>query len=105
MGLEVRDVESLREHYGLTLRHWVANLAEHREEAIADIGAERERIWDLYMTGSATAFELADISVFQTLAVRAGDAHRLPLDRSQLIDDLAGDEWFDQAEARALTTS
>ena len=26
-GFEIRDVESLREHYALTLRRWVANLA------------------------------------------------------------------------------
>ena len=32
-GLEIRDVESLREHYALTLRRWVANLAADREEA------------------------------------------------------------------------
>ena len=28
-GLEVRDVESLREHYALTLRHWVRSLETH----------------------------------------------------------------------------
>ena len=27
-GFEVRDVESLREHYALTLRHWVRRLEE-----------------------------------------------------------------------------
>ena len=37
-GLEVRDVESLREHYPLTLRRWVANLHAHHDEAVADIG-------------------------------------------------------------------
>jgi hypothetical protein len=60
------------------------------------------------MVGSATAFELADISIFQTLAVRGGGAHRLPLERRELIGDLAGEAWFDQAEGprgRALTTS
>ena len=37
-GFEIRDVESLREHYALTLRRWVANLAAGREAAIAEIG-------------------------------------------------------------------
>lgn len=32
-GVEVRDVESLREHYGRTLRHWVGNLQQHWTDA------------------------------------------------------------------------
>lgn len=68
-GQELRDTESLREHYALTLRHWVANLAADRELAIAEAGPERHRIWDLYMTASALAFERGDISVHQMLAV------------------------------------
>jgi cyclopropane-fatty-acyl-phospholipid synthase len=80
-GLEMRDDESLREHYPLTLRRWLANLAEHREQAIAQAGAERERVWRLYMTGSALAFERGDISVHQVLAAAPGAAHGLPLVR------------------------
>ena len=46
-GLEIRDDESLREHYALTLRRWVANLAANRDAAIAEAGTERERVWRL----------------------------------------------------------
>jgi cyclopropane-fatty-acyl-phospholipid synthase len=84
-GLETRDVESLREHYALTLRRWVRNLAEHRDEAIALAGADRERVWRLYMTGSAKAFEDGDITVYQVLAARRGAPHGLPLRRDWLI--------------------
>ena len=89
-GLELRDVESLREHYVLTLRRWLGNLAEHRDEAARVGGVERERIWRLYMTGAANAFADNEISIFQTLAVRPGAPHRLPLDRSQLIARAGG---------------
>jgi cyclopropane-fatty-acyl-phospholipid synthase len=85
-GLEPRDVESLREHYPLTLRCWLRNLAEHRAEAVADIGAERTRTWRLYLTASAVGFEDSDISVFQVLVARGGAAHGLPLDRSAFRD-------------------
>ncbi|MGH2930886.1 MAG: class I SAM-dependent methyltransferase, partial [Solirubrobacteraceae bacterium] len=51
-GLEIRDAESMREHYGLTLRRWLANLAANRDQAIAEVGSERERVWRLYMLGS-----------------------------------------------------
>src|SRR5207302_5438704 len=44
-GLEVRDVESLREHYPLTLRRWLANLESGRERALSIVGPERERAW------------------------------------------------------------
>jgi cyclopropane-fatty-acyl-phospholipid synthase len=54
-GLEIRDGESLREHYPLTLRRWLANLAAARDAAVAQAGAARTRIWRLYMTGSALA--------------------------------------------------
>src|SRR5581483_9705185 len=38
-GFEVRDVESLREHYARTLRCWVDNLETHWDEAVAEAGA------------------------------------------------------------------
>lgn len=68
-GQELRDAEGLREHYALTLRHWVNNLATDPEFAISEAGAERERIWRLYMTASALAFDRGDVSVQQLLAV------------------------------------
>lgn len=85
-GLEVRDIESLREHYALTLRRWVRNLGVARDAAIREAGPEVERIWRLYMTGSASAFANGEISVFQTLAVHRGERdHRLPYDRLRLL--------------------
>ncbi|MBV8432095.1 MAG: class I SAM-dependent methyltransferase [Solirubrobacterales bacterium] len=84
-GLEVRDVESLREHYPLTLRRWSANLAANRRMAISEVGSQRERVWRLYMVGSALGFEAGEISVHQVLAVRTGAPHRLPLDRLKLL--------------------
>jgi cyclopropane-fatty-acyl-phospholipid synthase len=88
-GLEPRDVEALREHYPLTLRAWSRNLARHREAAIARAGRERERVWRLYMAGAALAFERGELGVFQTLAVRPGAPHRLPLLREQLTSAAA----------------
>jgi cyclopropane-fatty-acyl-phospholipid synthase len=79
--LEVRDLESLREHYALTLQRWLANLDAKRDAAVQAAGPERERIWRLYMTGAASAFEYGELSVFQTLAARPGASHRLPLTR------------------------
>ncbi|MGI8624349.1 MAG: class I SAM-dependent methyltransferase [Solirubrobacteraceae bacterium] len=80
-GLETRDVESLREHYALTLRRWLGNLDADHAAVIADVGVERERVWQLYMTGSASAFEDGDITLHQVLAARSGAPHGLDLTR------------------------
>ena len=69
-GLEARHLESLREHYAVTLRAWVANLERNWERAVAEVGAARARIWRLYMAGSALAFETNRTQVHQLLAVR-----------------------------------
>jgi cyclopropane-fatty-acyl-phospholipid synthase len=82
-GLEVRDLESLRDHYPLTLRAWVRNLQEHRQAAIAEAGEPRERVWRMYMLGSALGFEEGDISVFQVLTAKPGAPNALPLMRSE----------------------
>jgi cyclopropane-fatty-acyl-phospholipid synthase len=84
-GLEIRDLESLREHYPLTLRAWSANLAAGRERAVAEVGAERERVWRLYMPASALAFESGEMTVYQVLAARPGGPHGLPLDRRHMV--------------------
>jgi cyclopropane-fatty-acyl-phospholipid synthase len=74
-GLEVRHVETLREHYERTLRAWVANLEASWQEAVAEIGEARARIWRLYMAGSALAFAANDIQVQQVLAVLPERGH------------------------------
>jgi cyclopropane-fatty-acyl-phospholipid synthase len=69
-GFEVRHEESLREHYARTLRHWVANLERGWEAAVAEVGANRARIWHLYMAGSAVGFEAGRLQVHQVLGYR-----------------------------------
>jgi len=80
-GFEVRHVESLREHYALTLRRWVANLEEHWDEAVAEVGAPRARVWRLYMAASAINFEAGRSQIHQALSVprEPGGRSGLPL--------------------------
>jgi cyclopropane-fatty-acyl-phospholipid synthase len=75
-GFEVRDVESLREHYSRTLHHWVSNLEEHWEEAVALVGLPRASIWRLYMAASANGFDDGGLAIHQVLGVVPGpDGH------------------------------
>jgi cyclopropane-fatty-acyl-phospholipid synthase len=79
-GFEVRHLENLREHYALTLRAWVGNLESRWEEAVAEVGRARARIWRLFMAGSALGFETGRLQVHQVVAVRGdGGASGMPL--------------------------
>jgi len=73
-GFEVRHEENLREHYALTLMHWSRNLDEHWDEAVAEIGAGKARVWRLYLAASRMGFARNMIQLHQVLAV-APDEH------------------------------
>jgi len=87
-GFEVRDVESLREHYARTLRHWVSRLESHYEDAKRITSETIYRIWRIYMAGSAYAFTRGKINVYQVLFSKpqAGET-RLPLTRADWYID------------------
>jgi cyclopropane-fatty-acyl-phospholipid synthase len=84
LGLEARDVESLREHYARTLRSWVRNLESNWAEAVELVGLGRAKVWRLYMAGSALGFEASRINVHQVLGVKPdGQGHSgMPTTRS-----------------------
>ncbi len=92
-GFEVRDVESLREHYAKTLRAWVTNLERNRDAAIAAAGEESYRLWRLYMAGSAQGFRVGRIGVYQSLLARPHPGGRvdLPPTRADLYSHNGGD--------------
>jgi cyclopropane-fatty-acyl-phospholipid synthase len=87
VDLEVRDVESLREHYPLTLRRWVDNLEANWDEAVALVGPVRARVWRLYMLGAIIAFELHQIAVHQVLGVKTGPQGQsgMPMTRAGMV--------------------
>ena len=88
-GFEIRDVENLREHYVLTLRHWLRRLEAHHDGALRFIDEPTYRVWRLYIAGSAHGFRHGHIAVYQTLLVKldaAGKAN-VPLTRN---------DWYEQ---------
>lgn len=86
-GLEVRDVESLREHYSETLHAWVGNLENAWDRAIKIVGLPRARIWQLYMAASANGFDDGGLAVHQVLAVApgSGGASAMPRTRAGVL--------------------
>jgi len=77
-GLECWDAECLRPHYARTLWHWVDRLEAHAAEAKKLVGEEKYRVWQIYMAGSAHAFERGWMSLFQILAGKPLENGTLP---------------------------
>lgn len=75
-GFEVRHQENLREHYAMTLRDWGANLVAGWDDAVAEVGLRKARVWQLYMAASRVGFDTNRIQLHQILGVRLGNDHR-----------------------------
>ena len=73
-GFLVYDVENLREHYARTCRLWAERLQARFDEAIAEVGEAKARLWLLYLTGCSITFERGSAQIFQTVVdqTRAG---------------------------------
>ncbi|WP_329294681.1 cyclopropane-fatty-acyl-phospholipid synthase family protein [Streptomyces sp. NBC_01455] len=92
-GLEVRSVESLREHYVRTVAAWHRTLEERWDDFVRLVGTETARVWRLYLVGGALAFQERRMGVDQILSVRPapGGSSGMPA--------VPGD-WYTQAEER-----
>ena len=62
--------ENLRQHYAMTLRDWCANLVDHWDEAVEEVGEPMAKLWGLYMGACQYGFEHNKIQLHQILAVR-----------------------------------
>ena len=92
-GFEVRDVDSLREHYAETLTHWLERFERNQAEAEHLVGVRRTRAYRLYLAASAALFRSGRISVFQTLLAKPGEAGRV-----QGVPNWRG-EWYENQAA------
>ena len=88
-GFEIRDVENLREHYGLTLEHWLRRLEAAHSAALAFVPEETYRVWRLYLAGSGHGFRRGHIAVYQALLTKLDDrgGAQLPLTRTDWYQD------------------
>jgi cyclopropane-fatty-acyl-phospholipid synthase len=69
-GFEVRDVENLREHYALTLRHWLRGMEQNAEQARRLVDEVTYRIWRWHMAGSAYSFKSGKLNLYQTMFMK-----------------------------------
>lgn len=84
-GFEIHDVEGLRPHYALTLRHWVRRLEANREAALREVDEPTFRVWRLYMATCALEFESGGTGIYQILASKRNEGEwPVPLSRCDL---------------------
>ncbi|GAA2072028.1 cyclopropane-fatty-acyl-phospholipid synthase family protein [Aeromicrobium halocynthiae] len=83
-GLEIRDVQAMREHYPQTVAAWAARLEASWGSAVALVGEEMARVWRLYLAGGSLAFEENRMGVDQILAVKPSTSGESGMPRSPL---------------------
>jgi cyclopropane-fatty-acyl-phospholipid synthase len=90
--MSVVDVENLRAHYALTLKHW----RERYERAVAAgrVGFDQRfrRMWDLYLAGSEASFRTGWLQLFQVVFAPSG-SNAVPWTRDALYEDGGGLRW------------
>jgi len=65
--LSVLDVENLRQHYALTLRHWLRRFEAHEDEVRRMMDEDFFRAWRLYLAGSIAAFQVGELQLYQVV--------------------------------------
>ena len=78
-GFETRDVQNLREHHALTLRHWLHRLETNHEAAAQTVGEVAYRCWHLLIAFSKYFMDTGLLAEFQTLFGKPTEDGRLSL--------------------------
>jgi cyclopropane-fatty-acyl-phospholipid synthase len=69
-GMSVLDVENIRLHYALTLRHWLERFESHAKDIEKMMDTEFVQAWRLYLSGSIAAFTVGELQLFQVVFTR-----------------------------------
>jgi cyclopropane-fatty-acyl-phospholipid synthase len=83
-GLLATDVETLRLHYAMTLRHWRQRFRANWNTAVARFGERFCRMWEAYLAMSETGFRYQGLMVFQLQLAK--DLRALPLTRDHMFE-------------------
>jgi cyclopropane-fatty-acyl-phospholipid synthase len=70
-GLEMRNVECLRESYVLTLQAWLNNLQKYEAQVLQFVSPAAHRAYKLYIAGLIRSFRIGHHTVHQVLMQKA----------------------------------
>lgn len=85
-GFEVRDVENLRPHYAITLRHWLERLNANWARVVDEVGLPTARVYRAYLAYCSWAFAANKNCLMHSLFAKPAANGRvdLPLTRADL---------------------
>jgi cyclopropane-fatty-acyl-phospholipid synthase len=93
----VLDIENLRLHYARTLEHWLERFERSADRVAEMFSPAFVRTWRLYLAGSAAAFRVGTLQLFQIVFARARN-NRIPWTRAHLYSENRADqleqEWL-----------
>ena len=92
------DVENLRLHYALTLRHWLERATAARAKIVKMYDERFFRMWEFYLAGGIVMFESGAACNYQVQYIR--DRRALPITRDYMAEAEARYRKI-AAEARA----
>ena len=78
------DIENLRLHYALTLRHWQDRAMRARAKIVAMYDERFFRMWEFYLAGGIVMFENGAACNYQVQYVR--DRNALPITRDYMAE-------------------
>lgn len=82
----VIDVENLRFHYARTLEEWLSRYQANFDSIASRFGSSFARMWRLYLAGSAAAFHVGTLQLFQ-IAFAGAKCDEIPWTRAHLYRD------------------
>jgi cyclopropane-fatty-acyl-phospholipid synthase len=93
VGFEVRDLESLREHYALTARQWSRQLEAHRKDVLRLVGEKTYRVYRLYLAAVVHTFVSRRNGLNQILFAKplADGSVRIPQTRTDIYRSAQND--------------
>ena len=80
----VSDVETLRLHYGYTLRQWIERAAAAKTEIVAMYDERFYRMWQFYLAAAAVMFDNGAACNYQIQYIR--DRYALPITRDYMAE-------------------
>jgi cyclopropane-fatty-acyl-phospholipid synthase len=78
------DVENLRLHYALTLRHWLERATKARAKIEKMYDQRFFRMWEFYLAGGIVMFESGAACNYQVQYIR--DRNALPITRDYMLE-------------------
>jgi cyclopropane-fatty-acyl-phospholipid synthase len=90
--MSVLDVENLRPHYALTLKHWRERYERAVDQGRVAFDERFRRTWRLYLAGSEATFRTGWLQLFQVVFAPSG-SNAVPWTRGGLYRSTKGLAW------------